>query len=55
MRHALRAVLILGVIIASLPAVANAQPVGPGYRGPPPHRPYHHRHHRPFHRPGRPY
>ncbi len=59
MRHPLRAVLILGVILAALPAVAGAQPVAPGYRGPPPRPlvrpPYHHRHHRPYRRPVRPY
>ncbi len=58
MRHPLRAILVIGLIIAALPAVSQAQPIPPGYRGPPPRpmlrHPYHHRH-RPYHRPVRPY
>ncbi len=60
LRRPLHAMLILGVIIAALPATAHAQPIAPGYRGPPPpprpllHRPYRHRHHH-YYRPRRPY
>ncbi len=56
MRHPLRAILILGAIMAALPAISSAQPIPPGYRGPPPPPPRHHHHrHHPYHRPVRPY